>query len=386
MTTDAPERIETILIVDDQPQTLVILEAFLIAAGYAVLRAESGEQALAILSESTCDLVLLDVLMPRMDGFETLRRLRALPATATVPVVFLTAASAGEVLQHALAADAEDLLTKPINRIELLMRVRSLLRLKRLRDELRLGFELIRSQHEALQRAQRSREQLSRLLVHDLQGPVTTILARASHLVAEPALDEASRRASREVVHAGESLRRMVSNLLDISRSEEGVLAPRFRPVEPGVLLEDARAAMGPVFAEVGRALQLSVGPLPAVRADPELLHRVIENLLDNALRSTPVGGCVRVEAVETAGGEVEVRVLDEGGSLDEATSVFESQARATPEAQGAFAGHGLALVFCRLALEAHGGRIWAEPRAPSGRAFCFRLPARTAGAAGAHR
>ena len=151
---DAPP---TILVVDDNLQNREVAEGHLVGAGYQAVQADSGLAALGMLESGAVrpDLVLLDVLMPGLDGFETCRRIRALPDGSRLPVLFLTAL--GDLGTHKAALDsgADDFLTKPINRTELLIRVRSLLRIKALSDEQTRNLEVISRQRDALIEAQR---------------------------------------------------------------------------------------------------------------------------------------------------------------------------------------------------------------------------------------
>src|SRR4029077_6880065 len=166
----------TILVVDDNLQNREVAEGHLVGAGYAVIQAEGGEEALPMLEARRPDLVLLDVLMPGIDGFEPCRRIRLLPVVGDTPILFLTAL--GDLTTHKAALDsgADDFLTKPINRTELLIRVRSLLRIKQLGDELKRNYDVIRSQRDALLVAQRQKEELTALIVHDLKNPLSSIL------------------------------------------------------------------------------------------------------------------------------------------------------------------------------------------------------------------
>lgn len=143
-------RAKKILVVDDNAANSPLAEAHLVAAGYAVQLAEGGEQGIAAFEEWQPGLVLLDILMPGMDGFETCKRLKKLPAGKDVPVVFLAALSDLSAHEQAMESGADDFLTIPINRTELLIRVRLLLSVKHLRDELNQGYDLIRSQRDAL--------------------------------------------------------------------------------------------------------------------------------------------------------------------------------------------------------------------------------------------
>lgn len=132
MTADNSTRIQKILVVDDNSANRELAEALLVSAGYAVVLAESGEEGITALGERAPDLVLLDILMPGLDGFETCKRMKRLAAGKDTPVVFLTALGDLGSHQKAIDSGADDFLTKPINQVELLARVRTLLRLDRL--------------------------------------------------------------------------------------------------------------------------------------------------------------------------------------------------------------------------------------------------------------
>ena len=184
-----------ILVVDDAPQNRLLADARLSGAGYRVTQAESGEAALRAFENDPPDLVLLDVRMPGLDGFDTLARLRALPDGDDVPVVFLTAFDDDDTHRRALAAGVDDFLSKPLRPTELLIRVRSLLRLREAMRNLHASHSLVSAQRDALLQARNLRERLSTFIVHDLKIPLQNISA-ATEVVQRRTENEGAQRAA----------------------------------------------------------------------------------------------------------------------------------------------------------------------------------------------
>ncbi|MBI5514961.1 MAG: hybrid sensor histidine kinase/response regulator [Deltaproteobacteria bacterium] len=368
---------ERVLVVDDNAMNREVAAGHLEAAGYQTLVAEDGARALALLDEAPPDLVLLDVMMPGMDGFETCRRIRASAVGAELPVVFVTALTDLGSHERALASGADDFLTKPIQRTELLLRVRSLLRIRRLHGELRRGYELLRTQRDALLAAQRQREALAAFLVHDLKNPLASILANGEYLSEDSALPPDLREAALDIRCAAATMHRMVLDLLDIDRSEEGLLTLAPTEFELRALLAEVQGAV----ARRAGDRRLRVEPYVHAGAerllgDRELMRRVLENLVDNAIRYSPPGGTIRVTAAAPEG-HLELRVEDQGPGVPEAwrEKIFEKYTRIDQEADGAGrSSRGLGLTFCRLVAEAHGGRIFVDA-SPAGSVFCVRVP-----------
>jgi len=369
---------QTILVVDDNLQNRLVVEGHLAAAGYAVLLTESGSEAIEVFQARSPDLVLLDVLMPGLDGFETCRQLKALPRGNDTPVVFLTALLDLGSHRRALESGADDFLTKPVNRTELLIRVRSLLWIRRLRDELAEGYQLIRSQRDALLHAQRQKEELSTLIVHDLKGPLTAIYALLGLALRDSALASDTRVSLEEAASASLALHRMILNLLDISRSEDGRLIPRREELQLASIVTKVEALFGRSAEAAGKTLVIQLRSPGQVLADPELIQRVVENLVENAIKYAPADSVIEVEVSPPVEGFVELRVRDRGKGIPEVhrqaifEKYFQIESNSAPITR---ASRGLGLAFCRLAAEAHGGRIWVEPNEPCGSVFCVQLP-----------
>jgi two-component system, sensor histidine kinase and response regulator len=203
----------TILVVDDIPENVELLEAYLIPEKYHVVTAQNGLEALERAKESPPDIVLLDVMMPQMDGFEVCSILKKDPRTQFIPVVMVTALKERDDKLRGIEAGADDFLTKPIDRVELLTRIRSLIRVKFLHDDLEKSYV-------ELQELQNVKERLTQMIIHDLKNPLTGVKANIE-IVGMEDLGE-----TRECLEAAQrscdQLFNMIQDLLDISRMEEG--------------------------------------------------------------------------------------------------------------------------------------------------------------------
>jgi two-component system sensor histidine kinase/response regulator len=382
----------TILVVDDNFQNREVAEGHLVGAGYRAVQAESGADALAMLETLRPDLILLDVLMPGFDGFETCRRIRALPEGGRVPVLFLTAL--GDLGTHKAALDsgADDFLTKPINRTELLIRVRSLLRIKELSDEQTRHLGVISRQRDALVEAQRQKEELTALIVHDLKNPLSSILSNVQFALGQGGLGGEERESLRDVLRASQSMVRMVMNLLDVSRSDDGALVPHLTEFELPTLLSEVTSEMQRRIEDKDQKLTLAIASdVRAMTADRDLVRRILENLIDNAYKYGPRRATIEIEGSLLLGGTgagdmIELRVRDQGEGVPVAfrEKIFEKYARVDGRpAHEVRNSHGLGLVFCRRAVELHGGDIWVEENATRGSCFCVRLAVRAGARAG---
>lgn len=375
--TSPPPASSTILVVDDNEPNRALARATLEDEGYRVVTASDGVQGVEAFARERPDCVLLDVRMPGLDGFGACARIRTLPGGDDVPVVFVTALRDVDTFDEALKAGGDDFLTKPVRPAELLLRVQAALKLRTLRAERHGLYEVLRQQRDDLLRASLYKERLTAFLVHDLKNPVNAMMLNAQLIVREAGASPPSREAAASILTEARTLVRMIMNLLDISKADEGRLVAVRASVDLAKLVGEVLEALGPRARDAEVELASSV-EAAGVEADADLLRRVLENLVENALRHAPRGTAVRV-SVRRRGGEVELRVADAGRGVppEQRERIFERFMQAEMAPNASRGGRGLGLAFCKLAAEAHGGRIWVEDGSP-GAVFCVRLPPKT--------
>jgi two-component system sensor histidine kinase/response regulator len=366
-----------ILVVDDNEQNRILVEATLEVEGHQIILAANGEEALRAFEQSEPDCVLLDVRMPGLDGFAVCARIRALPRGKDVPIIFLTALRDIDTFDRALLAGADDYLTKPIRPTELVVRVQTALKLRRMSADLRDHFELIRRQRDDLTRLALQKDLLMAFVIHDLKNPIGAIDLFAQSLVRDRTLAQDTRDTAADIRGATRQLMRLIYNLLDISKSGEGKLTPKRAAIDVRALVEEVCESFEVQARAAAVTLETAVDA-PTLTADRDLIRRVLENLMDNAIRHASKGSAVRLAAVRV-GQEIELRVIDRGAGIppELRDRIFDRfvQIEASSSADLASRpGRGLGLAFCKLAIEAHGGRVWIEDAAP-GTCICVSVP-----------
>jgi signal transduction histidine kinase len=365
----------TILVVDDNEANRSLAQHTLEDEGYRVVLATGGEEALALFAKEPADCVLLDVRMPGLDGFAVCERLRALPRGAETPVLFLTALRDVDTFDHALRSGGDDFLTKPVRPTELVIRVQSALKLRQLRSELREHYDLLKHQRDDLLRVQLQKERLMAFVVHDLKNPVNAMDLHAQLLARDKSLSPEARESATQIRRSAVRLGRMIMNLLDLSKADEGKLVARRAPIDLPALAARAGAEVDVAARERDVRVETDI-PVERVVADEDLLLRTLVNLLENAIRHAPQGTAVRLEA-RRADAATELRVSDAGKGVPQElrAHIFDPfvqlEAGGTPPSRG---GRGLGLAFCRLAVEAHGGTIGIEDASP-GAVFALTIP-----------
>jgi len=365
----------TILVIDDNEANRLLAQATLEDEGYRVLVASSGAQGLAAFEAERPACVLLDIRMPGLDGFEVCARLRALPGGGETPILFVTAQRDVDTFDQALRAGGDDFLTKPVRPAELVVRVQTAIKLRQTQAELREHYGLLRRQRDDLLRVQLQKERLTAFIVHDLKNPVNSMDLYAQLLLRDRSLGDSARDAAAQIRSEAKVLNRMILNLLDLSKADEGKLTARRSPVSLGALARSILVELEPSAQHREVNLQTAL-QVDEVLGDEDLLRRLLANLVENAIRHAPPRSSVTLGGAVVPGA-VELRVIDEGPGVPVAMreSIFDAFVQVQEKDRVApREGRGLGLAFCKMVAVAHGGQIWVEEGAP-GAIFCVRLP-----------
>jgi signal transduction histidine kinase len=363
------ETAPTVLVVDDNPENRALARATLEDEGYRVVLATGGEEGVTVAAAEQPDCILLDIRMPKVDGIAACERIRKMPGGTEVAIIFVTAQRDVSTFDRAVAAGGDDFITKPFRPDELLVRVQTALRLRRIAAERSELYAQLKHQRDQLQRLELQKEQLVAFLVHDLKNPVNAIDLHTQIVLRNADDPERVRNAASRIQEETRALLRMITNLLDISKADEGQLAPVVGTIDAPLLVQGVLDELTARAVAVGVRLDAEVSA-KRLHGDPDLLGRVLANLLDNAIRHAPEGSEIRVTVAKAAEG-IELRVADAGpGIPDDLREVVFERFRSGTATR---TNRGLGLAFCKLAVEAHGGRIWIEDGSP-GAVFCVRL------------
>lgn len=367
-----------ILIIEDEQRLRMNLRAFLEDLDFEVFEAANGHDGLATCARENPDLILLDVSMPGMDGFEVCERLKASQTCRDKPIIFISALLEGSEKVKAFQSGGADYITKPFQFDEVEARVKA--HLERHSQRLRL-----KEQNEALQRLEKMRDSLTHMIAHDMRSPLTVIQASIEMIDLKrdgrlPELCPALKRAKQNT----QRLADMITQMLDISRLESGQMPLDKKSSDLVIMASEAKENAAPLHENARIQIHAS-GPVHAP-CDQEIIGRVLTNLLGNALKFIPKDGCVDIH-ISTDGAFANVRVLDNGPGIPEPLQahVFEKFCQGQEDARKK--GAGLGLTFCKLAVEAHQGEIGVKKVAQkrigkkqadpenTGCEFWFKLP-----------
>ena len=356
-----------ILVVDDQPANIQVVGAVLGRLGHEIIPAADGATALRRLALRLPDLILLDLLMPEMDGCEVCRRLKKNPEWSSIPVIFLSAADDKDFVVRALESGGVDYITKPFNQAELVSRVHTQLSLKQTRDRLTQLAE--------------DKDELLGILTHDLKNHLGGMQMSAQllneRLARGPGADPRAAQLADNIQRTSGQLLAFVKEFLANAAVDHSLA------LQPGaVSFSEAAVTAVQRHEEAARHKQLVMHlEFPAtgttVLADATALDQVLDNLLSNALKFSPPGRSIALR-VQAEAGFVSCRIEDHGpGFTDEdKTRMFRRYTRLSARPTGGEPSSGLGLSIVRKLVLALGGELICESTPGQGTTFIIRLPA----------
>jgi two-component system, sensor histidine kinase and response regulator len=348
-----------ILVVDDTPSNVIILIDLLQDEGYIIHEARDGQAAVELVPTVAPDLILMDINMPRLNGFEACRRLKSSPATQDIPVVFISAWGELDDKINGFKAGGVDYITRPFQVEEVIARVRTHI--------------TIAKQHQQIMALNRLKDQLVRTVSHDLKNPLTGVRGYVDMLIEDETSVDRQRMLTL-IRRSADRMYRLISNLLDLTRIQDGLQLER-RSVLVSQLIQDALNdfEVQAQSRQIQMAMDLPNGDL-SVSVDPLRMGQVIANLLSNAVKYATRQVIVRGERIDD---RLHLAIVDDGPGIppEMQARLFEAFYRAPTQTNKQVEGTGLGLSIAQGIVQQHGGIIRLHSVVNEGTMFEVVLP-----------
>ncbi len=376
----APHKKPVVLIVDDEPVNFKVVSLLLAKEPYQLEVAATGEEALQKLLVIEPHVILLDVMMPGINGMETCRQIKQNPQWQNIPVIMVTALSSKNDLAKCIEAGADDFISKPVNGVELRARLHSMIR--------------IRQQYLALQQSMQLHDDMTNAIVHDLRNPIATAVLACDTLMSM-GLSGYSQQKLLHISDAMQRLRLLVDDILILAKGEAGQLLLQYVPINFNSILRETLNDFETIAHHKGVKLLLTLPERPIYcNLDAHLMRRALDNLVANALKFAPEYSVITTTLKEIKLQQqlpdpeytvvdcdyLEVSVADQGlgVSLKDRNVIFERYQVGNNHNDLGRLGSpqiGLGLFFCKLVVESHGGTIELTDNDPVGTVFTLRIP-----------
>jgi two-component system, sensor histidine kinase and response regulator len=348
----------TIVVVDDELANLEVVDLLLARENYQLLKFDDPCVVEAAIALMPADVILLDVMMPGIDGIELCRRLKSNPRTAHIPIIMVTALSNKENLARCLESGADDFIAKPFNGTELRARIRSSIRIKQ--------------QYDQLQTLLNQREDLANMVIHDLRNPLANILLSCQIL---RLYDDGHNKQIDQIEYASHRLETMIDSLLITAKLESGKLLLQKTELDLGQLIQVTMADFQAIACqqEIKLHFEAPSSPIPLL-ADTTLLRRVFDNLITNALKFAPSNSTITITIAQDQE-HMTIQIKDQGRGVSPELREQIFAKFTIGEYQPQVQQIGLGLAFCKMAIEAHEGSIAVRQNHPQGCIFTIELP-----------
>ncbi len=368
-----------ILIVDDNKENIDLIAYFLKPQNYNIVTASDGVEALEKVETEQPDIILLDIMLPKMDGFQVCEHIKKNQETRFIPVIMITALKELKDKIRALEVGADDFISKPFENVELLTRVKSLLRIKRYHDQLEEKNLELEEKNRELLKLDKFKEELNHLIVHDMKNPLFVIQGNLQmmEMGLGDSISPTVQKFLGRIDRSTQNLLRMVLNLIDIFKIEGDDVNLNLELVGLNELAEKAYQRLMDYPENEHKQINLKlVEKIPFIRLDMSMMERVMDNLISFGAANVPADGQVDVETFYNDH-EVGLVVHDYGTQIPVkySESMFDKFSQVEIKNEGYRLGRGLALTFSKLAIEAHGGQLTVDTENKVGNRFILTFP-----------
>ena len=382
-----------VLVIDDSLVNLTLLYNVLQKHGFRVVLANNGERGLVTAKQSTPDIILLDVVMPGWDGYETCQRIKQEATLAKIPILFLSALDDPKNKVRALQAGGVDYVSKPFQKEELLARVQTHVELAHLRknlerevtnqtERIQLLFEALQFSYDKAQQASILKTQFLHNISHEFLTPMNIVLGMTEMLMEDTDLTEEQQHYAEAVMKAGRQLMDILTNMLHFAQQFKGELKQVVTEFQIPELVDEVLKILSPLGQH--KELQITTEIAPQLhapqRGNLDGIHKVLNQLVENAIKFTEQGEIIiRVQALGQSDNKQWIRfeISDTGAGIaaEKQTHLFEIFSQVDGSPTRAFDGMGMGLAVAKMFTENMGGQIGVDSVVNQGSTFWFHVP-----------
>ncbi|MFO8085406.1 MAG: hybrid sensor histidine kinase/response regulator [Desulfobacterales bacterium] len=367
-----PKKTSSVIVIDDNTNNLHVLAGILRNKGLKVATVRNGFKALKFIRHKKPDLILLDIMMPEMDGYEVCKRLKADPDTVDIPIIFITALNDMEDKIKGFEHGCVDYIAKPFRREEVFARVIVHLNLRQAQEELKIA-------NKRLQIANSTKDKLFSIIAHDLRGPISSLSGMLEMVTTNPDILYDINRLDvfNEMKSSAQNVYHLLENLLSWTINQQGNLDCHPKKFHLKPLLKNIINLFSSAARQKNISIHSTVSDNIMVFADTDMIMTVLRNLISNSLKFTDDSGQITISAKLDAV-FVEIAVNDTGIGISEnhLHKLFFSEEMFSTYGTRNEKGSGLGLLLCKEFIEKNGGSLKIESRLEQGSRFIFTLPA----------